>query len=89
VQRWELRITGRVQGVFYRRHAEREATRLGLAGFVRNLADGSVECHIEGDRQALDSFLAWARQGPPMARVDGVSVTELKPLWERGFQLRG
>jgi acylphosphatase len=88
VHRWELKISGRVQGVLFRRHAEREAVRLGLVGFVRNLADGSVECVVEGERQSLEAFLSWARRGPPLARVDSVSVTETEPQGAQGFQLR-
>jgi acylphosphatase len=88
VHRWELKIKGHVQGVLYRRHAERKALSLGLVGFVRNLPDGSVECVIEGEREALEKFLAWARKGPPMARVDQVVVTEQEARGEVGFQLR-
>ena len=88
MQRWELKISGRVQGVLYRRHAEREALRLGLGGFVRNLPDGSVECVVEGEQEALEAFLAWARRGPALARVDAVTVNEREPLGEERFQLR-
>ena len=88
MHRWELSIRGLVQGVLYRRYAERQALELGLAGFVRNLPDGSVECVIEGEREALAQFLSWARKGPPMARVDQVVVTEREAKGEAGFQLR-
>ena len=87
MQRWELKIFGRVQGVLYRRHAEHQALRLGLAGFVRNLADGSVQCVIEGDDEALQSFLEWARRGPPLAVVDDIAVSVGEAKGEAGFRL--
>jgi len=85
--RWELRVSGRVHGVFYRRSAEDLAVRLGLAGYVRNLPDGAVECVVEGEVTALDAFLAWARRGPPLAQVSGVEVVERPPTGERGFRM--
>jgi acylphosphatase len=87
VPRWELTIIGRVQGVFYRHSACQVAERLKLAGFVRNLPDGSVACSIEGERESLESFVAWARRGPPGARVDEVAVVEREPTGERGFHV--
>jgi acylphosphatase len=87
VLRLELTITGRVQGVFYRHSARQAAERLGLAGSVRNLADGAVACIVEGEREAVEAFVLWARRGPPMARVDAVEVVELPPTGERGFRV--
>jgi acylphosphatase len=69
-------VSGRVQGVAFRAHAVREATRLGVTGWVRNLSDGRVEAVAEGARDAVDAFAAWCRRGPPGARVDGASVAE-------------
>ncbi|HWV38232.1 MAG TPA: acylphosphatase [Vulgatibacter sp.] len=73
-ERVELRITGRVQGVFYRASCADEARRLGLVGWVRNVADGSVEAVAEGPRAALDALVEWCRRGPPAARVDDVQA---------------
>jgi len=67
-----LRITGVVQGVGYRYSLQREASSLGLAGWVRNRADGSVEAFAQGPQPALDQLSAWARRGPPAARVADV-----------------
>jgi acylphosphatase len=71
-----LRITGLVQGVGYRAAFLREAERLGLSGWVRNRLDGSVEALVAGDAAALDAIAAWARRGPAMARVDGMTVED-------------
>lgn len=73
-ERVELRITGRVQGVFYRASCAEAARGLGLVGWVRNAADGSVEAVAEGPSAALDSLVEWCRRGPPAARVDDVQV---------------
>jgi acylphosphatase len=74
-----LRVTGRVQGVFYRSSAQREGERLGLAGWVRNRNDGSVEAHVQGPAASIETLIAWCRQGPPHADVAGVEVTEAQP----------
>lgn len=70
-----LRITGRVQGVGYRDFAAREAARLGVAGWVRNRGDGSVEAYVQGPRERCDRFVARCRVGPPAASVELIEVT--------------
>ncbi|MBM4130442.1 acylphosphatase [bacterium] len=75
MQRLELRVSGRVQGVGYRWHAREEARRLGLTGRVRNRADGSVHLLAEGPGPALAALLEWARRGPVRARVDAVEAS--------------
>lgn len=64
-----------VQGVGFRYAARREARRLGLRGWVRNLEDGSVELRAEGERGALAEFRAWLDEGPEGARVDAVRAS--------------
>lgn len=71
-----LLITGRVQGVGYRYSLRREALRLGLAGWVRNRHDGSVEAMVEGPPDELAMLVTWARAGPPAAEVEAVTVTD-------------
>jgi len=72
--RAEIVVRGRVQGVFFRASAQQEALRLGLTGEVRNLPDGSVEAIVEGEKKAVDEFVAWCRRGPPSAEVEDVQV---------------
>lgn len=67
-------VRGRVQGVFFRASAQREAKRLGLTGWVRNLSDGSVEIVAEGEDERVRELLQWAQHGPSAARVDRVDT---------------
>jgi acylphosphatase len=65
-----LRITGSVQGVGYRYYTFRHARRLGLKGWVRNMADGRVEVLVEGPAEVIDAFSDLLKEGPNMARVE-------------------
>jgi acylphosphatase len=67
-------VSGRVQGVWFRESTRQRATELGVAGWVRNMPDGRVEAVFEGDETAVDSALAFVREGPRHARVSGVEV---------------
>lgn len=84
----QLRIRGRVQGVWYRASSCQEALRLGLHGWVRNRHDGSVEAHVIGAPAAIEAFIAWARVGPPQAMVEEVQVTEVVAETLSGFEQR-
>ncbi|WP_428263598.1 acylphosphatase [Haliangium sp.] len=87
--RVHLRVTGRVQGVFYRATTQERAQSLGLTGWVSNKPDGSVELEAQGPKAKLDALAAWCRRGPPNARVDAVAVTPIALVPdERGFQIR-
>jgi acylphosphatase len=85
---YDIRITGKVQGVFFRASARGEALRLGLHGFVRNEEDGAVYAEAEGPKSSLDAFLAWCRQGPPRSRVDAVEAAPGEIREYRGFHVR-
>jgi acylphosphatase len=81
-----VRITGRVQGVWYRGWTVDHARRLGLSGWVRNRRDGSVEAVFSGPERALRAMIELCRQGPPAARVSDVAETiETAPV-EPGFR---
>ena len=67
-------VSGIVQGVFYRESTKEKARGLGLSGWVRNLPDGSVEAHFEGDESSISAMIKWLNQGPPHARVSNVDV---------------
>ncbi|GLV25289.1 acylphosphatase [Sphingobium sp. Cam5-1] len=81
-----LMILGRVQGVFYRNWAKQTAAELGLAGWVRNRLDGSVEVVIEGAEEAVERFTALAAEGPPAAQVFRVDVTDMPVEGLRSFE---
>ncbi len=89
VSRIEMRVRGRVQGVWFRDSTQREAARIGgLTGFVRNVPDGTVEVVAEGPREACESLLQWCGRGPRMARVDGVRHAWSAPSGEyEAFQV--
>ena len=73
-------VEGRVQGVWYRDSCRREAERFGVSGWVRNRRDGAVELEAEGERDAVDSLLEWARVGPSRAVVTRVTVADDLPV---------
>ena len=81
-------MRGRVQGVGFRFHVRERAALDGLAGWVRNAEDGSVEAEAEGEREAVDRFERALRQGPAGSRVESVDVVELTPQGTRGFEIR-
>ncbi|MBL8919685.1 MAG: acylphosphatase [Myxococcaceae bacterium] len=84
-----LRIEGLVQGVSYRASARDEALRLGVSGWVRNLANGDVESLASGPPSAVDAYVAWCRVGPEEARVTKVTELEAAPdPTVAGFQVR-
>ena len=82
-------IEGVVQGVFFRANTEREALRMGVRGWVRNLPDGRVEAVLEGERKSVERMLRWCHRGPASAKVSDISVE-----WEEyenefsGFTIR-
>ncbi|MEO8362443.1 MAG: acylphosphatase [Vicinamibacteria bacterium] len=81
-------VRGKVQGVGFRYFARQRADVHGVAGFVRNQPDGSVEVHAEGKVEALSAFEAEIRSGPSFGRVDDATVTSMKPRGFQGFEIR-
>jgi acylphosphatase len=80
-----LLIRGRVQGVGYREAMVDAARRAGVAGWVRNLGDGTVEAWLEGSAPAVDSVIEWARRGPRLARVAAIDIEEVTAENHREF----
>jgi acylphosphatase len=87
----QIRVRGRVQGVGFRYALRDEAERLGVRGWVRNRADGSVEALLHGEPHAVDELIAWTRRGPPGARVeqliDEAPQPDLEASYDR-FEIR-
>jgi acylphosphatase len=73
-QRARVRVSGNVQGVFFRDSTREKATQLGLAGWVKNLPDGRVEALFEGPSERVREMVRWCEEGPSHAEVEGVDV---------------
>ncbi len=86
--RARVHVSGRVQGVGYRRNTEEQATNLGVDGWVRNLDDGRVEAVFEGDPETVEAMIEWCHTGSARATVDDVQVKYVKPRRADGFRVR-
>ena len=81
-------VRGRVQGVFFRESLRRRAEQLSVSGWARNLPDGRVEAVLEGDRPDVEAVLLYVREGPGLARVDGVELVDEAYRGDRpGFEV--
>jgi acylphosphatase len=85
--RRRVKAHGRVQGVFFRDSTREEAERLGIAGWVRNKGDGTVEAVFEGAPDMVDAMVWFVRDGPGSADVQRVEVDEEEPESLRGFKV--
>jgi acylphosphatase len=83
-----IKVSGKVQGVFFRASTKDQADALGIYGFVRNEPDGSVYIEAEADAATIDQFLAWCKEGPRMARVDRCEVSEKEAVGFKAFEIR-
>lgn len=83
-----LKVSGEVQGVYFRDYTQKEAKALGLSGWVRNEPDGTVYIEVEGEQQALEKFKAWVQHGPARAEVKRVMETEGEVLDFKDFTVR-
>ncbi len=81
-------VSGSVQGVWFRESCREQAVAGGVAGWVRNRADGQVEVVLEGTEPAVDRVVRWCHDGPSRARVDGVEVCTEEPVGLAGFSVR-
>ena len=80
-------VCGHVQGVFFRASAQARASELGITGWVRNLTDGKVEIHAEGNQDALDNFIEWCHKGPPSAEVSRCDLDWINPHAISNFKI--
>jgi acylphosphatase len=80
-------VQGRVQGVWFRDSARHEARSRGVAGWVRNRSDGTVQAWLEGPPQAVEALIGWFHEGPPRAHVERVEVSEGEPQGLDGFEV--
>jgi len=87
--RCHIFVSGRVQGVFFRKNTFERAKILGLKGWVRNTEDGRVEAMFEGEKENVEKILEWLKTGPPLAKVENVEVNfeEFKGEFE-DFEIR-
>ena len=88
MKRARVVASGVVQGVFFRTETRDRARSLGVAGWIRNVPDGSVEAAFEGDDERVDSMVEWCRRGPSGASVEQVEVEWIEPEGETGFSIR-
>ncbi len=88
MKRIRITISGKVQGVFFRKNAHSKAVALGLSGWERNLDNGGVMAEVQGEPFGVDQFVDWCRQGPDRARVTDVATEILPSRHERGFRIR-
>ena len=83
-----VRVTGRVQGVFYRAWAQSQARELGVSGWIRNCRDGSVEAHLGGDEDCVERMIERMRKGPSNAQVDDLVAEDASAEGLGRFELR-
>ena len=79
-------VSGRVQGVFYRLHTEKQARKLGISGWVRNRTDGRVEAVIVGPEEKIKQMINWLWQGSPLSKVEEVKIVSQKLIKKDPFQ---
>lgn len=83
MKRMRVLVSGTVQGVWFRESTRKEAERLGVAGWVRNLPDGRVEAVFEGPGSGVEAMVAWCHRGPPNAVVGSVETIPEEPRGEQ------
>ncbi|OGZ31557.1 MAG: hypothetical protein A3H02_02515 [Candidatus Niyogibacteria bacterium RIFCSPLOWO2_12_FULL_41_13] len=74
----KIRVFGRVQGIFFRHSSKIKANELGIRGYAQNREDGSVEIFVQGEDEAIENFVAWARKGPDSAEVKDIKIETIE-----------
>jgi acylphosphatase len=82
-----IKITGKVQGVFFRASTKAVADQIGVKGFVKNEKDGSVYVEAEAEEAFLEMFVDWCKEGPEKAKVENVEVVDGEPKNYRNFEV--
>jgi acylphosphatase len=77
MKQYEIKVTGRVQGVWFRAFTKEKAIETGIKGWVKNTSDGHVLVVARGEKTDLNTFTDYLRTGPPMARVDKLFISEM------------
>lgn len=88
IKSYAITVSGKVQGVFFRKFTKTKALELGLSGFVQNHADGSVFIEATGEAINLSSFIEWCHTGSPQSEVKKVTVKEIETEHHHTFQIR-
>ena len=83
-----LRIHGQVQGVCYRASAQLKAKNLGLMGWIKNSINGTVESHVEGSKEKIETYIDWCYHGPPAASVSKVELNWILPEGHENFSIK-
>ena len=87
MKHFKIKVTGIVQGVYFRALAQEKAKALGVKGFVRNEADGSVYLEVEGNVAQLETLIQWCKQGPPRAKIENVVSREGNFVGHKNFEI--
>lgn len=83
-----INVSGRVQGVWFRKNTLQQAQKRQLEGWVMNLEDGSVQVHVQGPKAQVEDLIEWLWKGSPLSRVDDVRIADAEPLVLSGFEIR-
>ena len=87
-KRINIKVSGKVQGVFFRANTTEQARKLSISGWVANMPDGSVYIEAEGEESQMDLFLDWLRKGPQLSRVDELEQSAGQVENFEGFEIR-
>ena len=84
---YKINVFGRVHGVYFRATTLQKANELGIKGTVKNLPDGSVQIITEGSSDKLELFIKWCHEGPVLAKVTSVEISDTVPVGFTGFEI--
>ena len=88
MERYTIRIDGKVQGVWFRNSAAQIASELGIKGFIQNNADGSVYLEVEGPKENLTKVIGWCLEGPENAVVSGITLVKVPAIGLTTFEIK-